>query len=409
MTTNMKTNTKKNTETTLKKDSKTEIETNDFYIQYSLDHIFIDALYNQCDLTSELSSHLLQQYGISEHSKFLILGIFLGKSFTEDWQSVKQGLETFEIQEFHIDRQVICLPMDNLILCVLYPMINWETYHYFQRKVHNEWSIFAPECSIFIGELCVGLSQFSTVLTSIISQLEWNLVLGPRVLINKKKMGQLHITPLRYPTELDGEVEKALLQKDTIQFNTCFRKLWGYCRQELHTPDAIKSACVRYAIVISHIARINNYIQSELELQTMLKVIANAVYWSEIWDIIQEFAVNMLSTNEQEKAQSLIIIETRKLMGQYYNTGITLEEIANKLHVTEEYLSTIFKKETGMTFSETIRNHRIAKVKELLHTTSLKVNDIAQLAGYSDGKYMSRVFKEIVGMSPGEYRKARAD
>lgn len=392
-----------------KKNNNAEIETKDFHIHYSLEHIFIDALYNQCDLTSELNSHLLQQYGISENSKFLILGIFLGKSFTEDWQSVKQGLETFEIQEFHIDRQVISLPSHKLILCILYPMIDREKYHYFQRKVHNEWSIFAPECSVFIGERCIGLSQFSTVLTTIMSQLEWNLVLGPRILINKKKMAELHIAPLHYPTELDGEVEKAILQKDTLRFTACFRKLWEHCRHELHTPDTIKSACVRYAIVISHIARINNYIQSELELQAMLKVIVNAVYWSEIWEVIQDFSINMLSNNEQEKAQSLIIIETRKLMGQYYSTGITLEEIAYKLHVTEEYLSTIFKKETGMTFSETIRNHRIAKVKELLHTTSLKINDIAQLAGYSDGKYMSRVFKEIVGMSPGEYRKARAD
>lgn len=49
--------------------------------------------------------------------------------------------------------------------------------------------------------------------------------------------------------------------------------------------------------------------------------------------------------------------------------------------------------------------YRIEKVKRLLLDTTLKLNQIAELAGYSDPKYMSRVFKEEVGMLPGEFRK----
>ena len=90
---------------------------------------------------------------------------------------------------------------------------------------------------------------------------------------------------------------------------------------------------------------------------------------------------------------------------QYYNQGITLEEIAEKLHVSEEYLSSQFKKETGSTFSETIRRYRIENVKGLLLKSSLKLNQIADMVGYSDPKYMSKVFKEEVGMLPLEYRK----
>ena len=87
------------------------------------------------------------------------------------------------------------------------------------------------------------------------------------------------------------------------------------------------------------------------------------------------------------------------------NPGITLEEIAEKLHVTEEYLSTQFRKETGRTFTETIRGYRIERVKELLTATNWKLTKIAELAGYTDPKYMSRVFKEETGMLPLEYRK----
>ena len=66
-----------------------------------------------------------------------------------------------------------------------------------------------------------------------------------------------------------------------------------------------------------------------------------------------------------------------------------MEEIAEKLHVTEEYLSTQFRKETGRTFTETIRGYRIERVKELLTATNWKLTKIAELAGYTDPKYMS--------------------
>ena len=62
---------------------------------------------------------------------------------------------------------------------------------------------------------------------------------------------------------------------------------------------------------------------------------------------------------------------------EYYDQGITLEEIAEKLHVTEEYLSTQFsKKRRGRTFTETIRGYRIERVKELLTATNWKLTKI---------------------------------
>lgn len=100
-----------------------------------------------------------------------------------------------------------------------------------------------------------------------------------------------------------------------------------------------------------------------------------------------------------------MVQKAKELIQNYYSQGITLEETARKLFVSEEYLSTQFKKETGASFTETVRKYRIEKVKRLLLDTTLKLNQIAELAGYSDPKYMSRVFKEEVGMLPGEFRK----
>ena len=80
-------------------------------------------------------------------------------------------------------------------------------------------------------------------------------------------------------------------------------------------------------------------------------------------------------------------------------------EIADSLCVSEEYLSGQIKKETGSSFSVLIKEKRIREVKKLLVTTKLRLNQIAALVGYTDPKYMSKVFKEVTGVLPSEYRK----
>ncbi len=62
--------------------------------------------------------------------------------------------------------------------------------------------------------------------------------------------------------------------------------------------------------------------------------------------------------------------------------------------MTDEYLSMLIKKETGMSFTETVRKMRIERIKELLLHSGLKLNQIAEMVGYSDPKYMSKVFKK---------------
>ena len=140
-------------------------------------------------------------------------------------------------------------------------------------------------------------------------------------------------------------------------------------------------------------------VELDLEVQNILQEITVAVSWNQLEAALKAFFGLFEFETEEEG-------EEKKLIRKYYDQGITLEEIANKLYVSEEYLSAQFKKETGSTFTETIRKYRIEKVKELLLNTHLKLNQIAELAGYSDPKYMSKVFKEEVGMLPNDFRKS---
>ena len=108
---------------------------------------------------------------------------------------------------------------------------------------------------------------------------------------------------------------------------------------------------------------------------------------------------------KSDESLSPLVRNAVQMVRKYYDHGLTLEETADRLFVSEEYLSSQFKKETGRGFKETVRHYRIERIKDLLMNTSLKLNQIAELTGYADPKYMSRVFREETGMLPNEFRK----
>ncbi len=75
------------------------------------------------------------------------------------------------------------------------------------------------------------------------------------------------------------------------------------------------------------------------------------------------------------------------------------------VYVTPNYLSKVFKEETGQNFIEWLNNFRIEKAKELLKDVRYKTYEIAEKVGYSDYKHFSYNFKKYTGKSPRSYRK----
>lgn len=82
---------------------------------------------------------------------------------------------------------------------------------------------------------------------------------------------------------------------------------------------------------------------------------------------------------------------------------LSLESFAQKYHMAPEYISNLFAKEVGQSFSNYKKQIRMEKAKELLLTTDMKVYEVACAVGYPDQKYFSRVFKEYTGVSAKQF------
>lgn len=91
---------------------------------------------------------------------------------------------------------------------------------------------------------------------------------------------------------------------------------------------------------------------------------------------------------------------------RHYNDEISIKTLADYLQISEGYLSRVFKKETGYTFTNYVMYYRIGMACELLKNCRMKVYEAAERVGYSDTAYFSTLFKKIMGMSPTEYQES---
>ncbi|REE90635.1 two-component system response regulator YesN [Paenibacillus taihuensis] len=99
------------------------------------------------------------------------------------------------------------------------------------------------------------------------------------------------------------------------------------------------------------------------------------------------------------------VVETvRQYIDSQYMNEISLSMLADRFHINTTYLSELFKKQIGTTFSDYLIQVRIGKAEELLADPNLRLADIAELVGFANSSYLSSVFKKMYGVSPNEYR-----
>ena len=108
---------------------------------------------------------------------------------------------------------------------------------------------------------------------------------------------------------------------------------------------------------------------------------------------------------QEEESVAVPILLAKRYIRSYFNMPLTLGEVSEYVGMNENYFSDYFRKCTKMTFKQYQTDLRIRYSKQMLLDKQYTMEDIAEAVGYNDVKYFSRVFKQVSGISPGEYRK----
>ncbi|NIK69101.1 MULTISPECIES: response regulator [unclassified Paenibacillus] len=89
----------------------------------------------------------------------------------------------------------------------------------------------------------------------------------------------------------------------------------------------------------------------------------------------------------------------------YLDSDLSIKQVAENIHLNPSYLSTLFKKETGETFTGYVTKLKLQKAQVLLRNTEMKISEICQTVGFEDSTYFSSVFKKHFQISPSEFRQ----
>ncbi|WP_027085707.1 response regulator transcription factor [Cohnella panacarvi] len=115
---------------------------------------------------------------------------------------------------------------------------------------------------------------------------------------------------------------------------------------------------------------------------------------------------DLVRDNSLSEGQAIVYKSLDFLKSQLdSNAGVTVADCAACVHLSASYYSSLFKKVTGMTFTQYVTSERINKAKAMI-VGGMPVQDVAAAVGYEERRYFSEMFKKATGMTPSEFRES---
>lgn len=114
-----------------------------------------------------------------------------------------------------------------------------------------------------------------------------------------------------------------------------------------------------------------------------------------------------MTKNIQVKSGADSIKKAAEFIETYYGQPITIRDVAYEVKLSPGRLAHLFKERMGVTPIEYLTNIRIERAKKLLLTTDQKCCNLYYEVGYNSQTYFARKFKEVVGISPAQFRACK--
>jgi AraC-like DNA-binding protein len=141
----------------------------------------------------------------------------------------------------------------------------------------------------------------------------------------------------------------------------------------------------------------NRYLKRIQESKTAEELIENMNL------IAERMAIKIFSFQGVRHAS--VLRKAERYIWENYTRKLSLEEISGASGLSAPYFSTIFKEEMKENLSSYLNRLRVEKAQALLAESGKPLNEIAELCGFEDQSWFSKIFKNFTGTSPGKYRK----
>ena len=160
-------------------------------------------------------------------------------------------------------------------------------------------------------------------------------------------------------------------------------------------------------MVAAHRLAMENGVSDESEPGQYIKQILGCKSKSEFENTCTEKIRQIAGAIGAKKKSSIgeIVEKANRIINERFNQELTLDDISKELYVSPQYLSRMYKNETGENFIERLTAVRIENAKKLMKEGEYSIKEICYMSGYCDPNYFSRLFKKHEGISPSAYQK----
>lgn len=199
------------------------------------------------------------------------------------------------------------------------------------------------------------------------------------------------------------EMSNAINAENPYEINMSIDHLFNFLyRLSPLTPDLIKNSIDNF--IVYHMSQSKrSYVKMNFNMEDICYSAETlASLQLNIKQIFQSICINKndtLSANHTNRINTVI-----KYIEINYHKNISLEEVAKYININACYLSNMFKRETGMYFSDYLQKIRIEKSKVLLMQPQYRIYEVAESVGFLDEKYYYKIFKKLTGVTPNQYR-----
>lgn len=142
----------------------------------------------------------------------------------------------------------------------------------------------------------------------------------------------------------------------------------------------------------------------ESNLNSGIEDIYRTTSLSDVSEIVNQaidtFEKNFDHTDSTQHEVELI----QKYIFENYDKVLSVSDLAAHVFLTPNYLSYVFKKDTGIGVNKFIKNYRMEKAKQFLEDTNIKVVKVCQMVGYANVSYFRQSFREFYGINPEKFR-----
>ncbi|MGE5613703.1 MAG: helix-turn-helix domain-containing protein [Bacillota bacterium] len=266
--------------------------------------------------------------------------------------------------------------------------------------------------TIGIGGVANNISECFQAFKTAEEMIKYRFVLGFDRCIYKRYLEENLSTNIYFPIEFENQMVSSLKLSKRELFIESIEQIINLIRNYPY-PDAV---IIFFQILITCIKTINQTIlQNNRKFQLSFDEFNNIFVELETLDQLLEWMVKkydeyqdmLKKINQLKNSKHYIVVEKIQnyIKEHYQDINLCVESIAEKTGYTPYYFSKIYKEITGSNINDYIRQVRINKAKELLASSTCKVNEIPEMIGFISISHFFSAFKKDVGLTPTAYRE----